>query len=580
MREFEIKDKFYLNKEEFRVISGAIHYFRVVPEYWRDRLEKLKASGCNTVETYVPWNMHERKKGCFNFSGMLNIKEFIKTAQDVGLWVIVRPSPYICAEFEFGGLPYWLLKDRNIRLREYDKVYLKHVKEYYDELFKILIPLQINNGGPIIMMQVENEYGSYGNDKRYLRALRDMMLDYGTVVPLVTSDGAWAPMQESGKIEGVFPTANFGSNPKTQFEGLKPYVNDGPLMCMEFWLGWFDAWGGKHHTRDAEDVGAQVKELLDMGGNLNIYMFHGGTNFGFTNGSNYGEKLTPDVASYDYDGPITEWGDLTPKYYAIKAAIAEHIEIPKVTFTTKIKKVSYGEISVEEKVSLFSCLDELSTCIQSTSPKSMEDLDQNFGYILYRSNIGRERHIDLSISQGRDRAQIFINENLKCTQFDKEIGEAIRLNLEKKDDNIVDILVENLGRVNYGKKLNEQRKGIIDGVIIDSYYHFGWNQYSLSLDNIENLSFKGEYKENTPSFYKFTLDVKDKGDTFINMDGWGKGCIFLNGFNLGRFWNIGPQKSLYIPAPLLKYGENEIIIFETEGINNNSIKFEDIPNLG
>ena len=299
----EIRDKFYLNGEPFQIISGGIHYFRILPEYWEDRLQKLKELGCNTVETYIPWNMHEPVKGKFDFygehvHGMLDVVSFVRTAQRLGLWVILRPSPYICAEWDFGGLPFWLLAGEEMDLRTSDERYLRHVRDYYDRLMPLLVPLQIDQGGPVLMLQVENEYGSFGNDKKYLESLRDMMRERGITVPLFASDGPDHNMLSNTKTEGIFPTANFGSGASKAFSILEEYTDGGPCMCTEFWIGWFDAWHDEvHHEGDTETAVKELENILELG-NVNIYMFEGGTNFSFMNGSNYSDHLTADVTSH------------------------------------------------------------------------------------------------------------------------------------------------------------------------------------------------------------------------------------------------------------------------------------------
>ena len=567
MHTFEIKDEFYIDGKPVKIISGGIHYFRIVPEYWRDRLEKLKAMGCNTVETYVPWNMHEPKKGQFNFSGMLDIESFIKTAQELGLYVIVRPSPYICAEWEFGGLPAWLLKEDGMRLRGCYEPYLKHVKEYYDRLFQILTPLQITKGGPVIMFQVENEYGYYGDDTNYLLTLMEYMKDAGVEVPYVTSDGPWGDALACGKVPGTLTTANFGSKVDAQFKVLRRYT-DGPLMCMEFWVGWFDSWGcGKHNHSDLEENKKDLDDALRLG-NINIYMFIGGTNFGFMNGSNYYDELTPDVTSYDYDAVLTEWGDITPKYEAFKEIISRYAEIPQVEFSTEIKKVAYGKCKETGRVSLFETLDDLAECVNSTYPLSMEKLDQNYGYTLYRSKLVKEKSVGkIKLIDANDRANVFVNQEHLITLYDRELlkEHSVECNSMTDGDNYIDVLVENMGRVNFGPKIEKQRKGVDGFIQVNGHAHFNWEHYALPLDNVDKIDFTKEYKEGVPAFYRYTFDAEESGDTFLDLEGFGKGCAFINGFNLGRFWEIGPQKRLYIPGPLIKKGENEIIVFETEG---------------
>lgn len=579
VNEFSIKEEFYLNDKKVKIISGAIHYFRVVPEYWRDRLEKLKAMGCNTVETYVPWNGHEPKKGEFNFEGIYDIAKFIKIAQELGLWVIVRPSPYICAEWEFGGLPAWLLKDENMRIRCNYEPFLQHIDDYFKVFFKEIASLQVNHGGPIIMMQVENEYGGYGNDKAYMRRVAEMMIEHGCVVPLITSDGPWHDMLENGSIKDLaFPTVNCGSGLKEHFNTLKEFNGGtGPLMVMEFWIGWFDAWGDpEHHTRDAESAAQELSDVLDVG-HVNFYMFHGGTNFGYMSGANYYEKLAPDTTSYDYDAPLSEWGDITPKYEAFKEVIGKHVDIPEVEFSTKIVKKDYGKVAVSDRVSLFATLDTISEPVYCDYTLPMEKLDQNNGYILYRSNIGPARKIeDFRLVNAMDRVHVYVNEELKFTKYDLEIPEKESFELVD-DENRLDILVENMGRVNYSIKMEEQRKGIRNGVVINGAYQSEWDHYTLPLDNLDQLDFTREFKEGSAGFHRFTLDVDEIGDTFIDCEGWGKGVVFVNGFNLGRFWEIGPQTRLYVPGPLLQVGKNEIILFETEGKYKDELVFTDKP---
>ena len=581
MGTFEIKDTFYLNGEPFQIISGAIHYFRIVPEYWKDRLEKLKAMGCNTVETYIPWNMHEPQKGHFHFDGMLDIEKFIQTAQDLGLYVILRPSPYICAEWEFGGLPAWLLAEDGMKLRVNYDPFLRHVYEYYDVLLKKIAAYQINFGGPVILMQIENEYGYYANDKDYLQLLKNKMTESGVVVPLVTSDGPFEANLKGGRLTGVLPTGNFGSKTEERFDELKKFTNGGPLMCTEFWVGWFDHWGNGGHMRgDLEQSVKDLDKMLELG-HVNIYMFEGGTNFGFMNGSNYYDELTPDVTSYDYDAVLTEDGQITEKYNRYKEVIQKYREIPEVHFSTKITRKAYGTLHVQDKVSLFSVINDLSTPVSNSFPQSMEQLGQNYGYILYHSTLHTENRIDkIRLWEANDRANIFINKKPVKILYDRELLEEQDLNIEFEQNSDFDILVENMGRVNFGPRMEHQRKGIAQCVQLDGHMHNHWLQYTLPLDNIEKVDFTKEYEKGLPGFYRFTLTVNEPADTFLAFDGWGKGCVFVNGFHIGRFWEIGPQKRLYIPAPLLKNGQNEIIVFETDGKSCDTITLMDEPDVG
>jgi len=581
MARFEIKDTFYLDGYSYKIISGAIHYFRTVPEYWRDRLEKCKAMGCNTVETYVPWNMHEPRKREFCFEGILDIEQFLKVAEEVGLYVIVRPSPYICAEWEFGGLPAWLLKEDGMRLRVNDAAFLREVEDYYSVLIPKLAKHQIENGGNIIMMQIENEYGYYANDKTYMEAMRTLMLKYGVTVPLVTSDGPFEESLNGGCVEGVLPTGNFGSRTEERFATLKKYTKGGPLMCTEFWVGWFDHWGNGGHMRgNLEESVKDLDKMLELG-HVNIYMFEGGTNFGFMNGSNYYDELTPDVTSYDYDAVLTEDGQITEKYRRYQEVIAKYTELPEVSFSTKIVRKAYGDIAVKDKVSLFSVLDDLSSPAESVQPKSMERLGQSYGYILYRSSLETEENIEkIRLWKANDRANIFVGEKPVLTLYDLELTKEHEVSVEFPKGENIDILVENMGRVNFGPRMEHQRKGIDQCVQINGHMHNHWKMYPLPLAHVEKVDFSKEYKENTPAFYRFEFEAEELGDTFLDFEGWGKGCVFVNGFNIGRFWEIGPQKRLYIPAPLLKQGSNEIIVFETEGKTRETITLREEPDVG
>ncbi|MCI8443071.1 MAG: beta-galactosidase [Provencibacterium sp.] len=577
----EIRDTFYLDGQPLQIISGAIHYFRVVPEYWQDRLEKLKALGCNTVETYIPWNMHEPKKGTFCFEGMLDVERFIRLAQELGLTVILRPSPYICAEWEFGGLPAWLLAEDGMKLRLSYPPFLQHVEDYYRVLMKRLVPLQADHGGPVILMQVENEYGSYATDRSYPAALREMMRRQGISVPLITSDGPATESLLAGKTEGALPTANFGSQAAERFSVLREHTQGGPLMCTEFWIGWFDHWGSGGHVKgNLEQSAKDLDELLRLG-HVNFYMFEGGTNFGFMNGSNYYDALTPDVTSYDYDAVLTEDGQITEKYRRYQQIIRKYREIPEVPLSADIRRKNYGKLPVQQKAGLFSMLEKLSGPAESIFPQSMERLGQSYGYILYRSLLETEEHIDkLRLRGANDRAQVFIDGRPAVTLYDRELLEEAELGVSFERGAVLDILVENMGRVNFGPRLEEQRKGIDQCVQLNGHMQNGWRQYPLPLDDIRRVDFSAPFSPGLPAFYRFTFEAQELGDTFLDFAGWGKGCAFVNGFNIGRFWEIGPQKRLYIPAPLLKQGENEIILFETEGKAAETIALCDEPDIG
>lgn len=584
-KSFEIDENFILNGEPFKIISGAVHYFRIVPEYWEHTLYNLKALGCNTVETYVPWNIHEPKEGSFNFDGLADLPAFIELAEEMGLYVILRPTPYVCAEWEFGGLPAWLLKDSSINVRTDDSKFIQKVDQYFEKLLKIVTPYQITNNGPILMMQLENEYGSYGNNKNYMREILDIMRKNNVNVPIFTSDGSWDTALEAGSLieEDILVTANFGSDSKVNLEKLEKFHNKynkkWPLMCMEFWDGWFNRWGDEIVKRDPKEFAEETRELLKIG-SLNFYMFQGGTNFGFMNSSSARKNEDfPQVTSYDYDALLTEWGEPTEKYYEVQKVIKDVCPEVKQMKPRTLPVTKIEDIPLTNKVSLHETLNNLAKPINKNYTKSMEDLGQNYGYILYRTKFKTEESAEkLKVVEASDRIHIFLNEEKVATQYKEEIGEEIILETTSEEQTL-DILVENLGRVNYGHKLiaPSQRKGIRSGVMLDHHYRSDWDHYLLPLENIEEIDFTKPWHEDTPAFYEFTFDQANKGDMFIDCSEFGKGVVFINGFNLGRFWNKGPVGYLYLPEPLLKPTNNKIIFFETEGIWSETLTLNDSP---
>ena len=585
MKRFEIGSSFYLDGQEFKILSGAIHYFRIQPEDWYHSLYNLKALGFNTVETYVPWNMHEPKKGQFDFQGILDIEKFLQIAQDLGLYAIVRPSPFICAEWEFGGMPAWLLTE-DMRIRSSDAPYLQAVADYYDELLPRLVPRLLDKGGNILMMQVENEYGSYGEDKDYLRAIRQMMLDRGLDCPLFTSDGPWRATLKAGTLieEDLFVTGNFGSKADYNFAQMQEFFDEHgkkwPLMCMEFWDGWFNRWKEPIIKRDPEELAQAVHEVLKQG-SINLYMFHGGTNFGFMNGcSARGVMDLPQVTSYDYDALLDEQGNPTPKYFAVQKMMETYYpEYPQMKPLIK-ESFELRDIALSEKVSLFEALPDLAQPVESLYPLKMEDLGQSYGYLLYRTEASWDADEEkIRVIDGRDRMQLFVDGKLMATQYQAEIGQDIFVAGEKKATHRIDILMENMGRVNYGHKFlaDTQRKGIRTGVCKDLHFLLNWEQYPLSFENIENIDFSKGWQPEQTAFYAFDFKMKALKDTYLDLSSFGKGLAFVNGVNIGRFWNVGPALSLYIPHSLLKEGHNRIIIFETEGEYEESINLVNQP---
>ncbi|NOR81935.1 MAG: beta-galactosidase [Ardenticatenales bacterium] len=571
--------RFVLNDQPFHILAGAMHYFRVLPEYWDDRLHKMRAMGLNTLETYVAWNLHEPQLGAFDFDAGLDLAAYIQKAAAHGLYAIVRPGPYICSEWEFGGLPAWLLREPDMRLRCMHRPYLDAVDRYFDALIPQLAPLQVTHGGPIIAMQIENEYGSYGNDKAYLRYLKDGLRTRGVQVPLFTSDGPTDEMLQGGTLPHILKTVNLGSRAETAFAKLREYQPGGPLMCAEFWNGWFDHWGEEHHTRSPEDAAETLAEILAAGASVSLYMFHGGTNWGFMNGANsYPGPYQATITSYDYDAPLNEAGDPTPKYLAFRDVIGQYDPLPDLPVPAPSPKMALGSVALSESVNLIDALDHLATPVQRPAPTSMESLGQNYGFVLYRTHISGPRpETELTIRGLRDRAQVFINDSF-IGVLERECPEKSLSFAVLPDGAKLEILVENMGRVNYGPELLD-RKGITEGVLLGQQYLFGWTIFPLPLDDLSGLNFAHSLTKDGPTFFRGIVNVKQACDTFLALPGWTKGVCWLNGFNLGRYWQRGPQKTFYVPAPLFQEGENEIVLFELHGTERHVVEFHDHPDL-
>ena len=574
----------WIDGKKVQIISGAIHYFRVPRELWRDRLEKLRMCGLNCLETYICWNLHEPQEGVFDFSGMLDLEAYIRLAQELGLFVIVRPAPYICAEWDNGGLPAWIMVKEGVEIRRMNAPFLDAVRNYYQMLMPKLAQLQIDNGGPIIAMQVENEYGSYGSDKKYLHSLRQMIRDAGITVPLFTADGPRELYLLGGTLDDSPVTLNFGTRALEYFELASKYRPDDPPFCMEFWDGWFDHWEEAHHTRSAESAAEELDDILRSGGNVNFYMFHGGTNFGFLNGANGipGEQYKPDITSYDYDAPLSESGDITEKYLKIQQVIKKYR--PDAPFGTpeSSRKIGYGKIDVTECCSLYDCLQDISVPVNSVSVKSMEELGQNFGFINYRARLQGPQRAWLNLWEVKDRALVYVNGKHVFTYYRNDPGnQSPEFDIPAEGAQL-DILVENMGRVNYGPAVGKDFKGICSGVTHVYQQIFDWQIFPLPLDQrqlsgIPFQKFVRTYK-NIPAFYRATLEIQDVADTFIRFPGV-KGIVWVNGHNLGRYWNLGPGNTMYVPAPFLQRGSNEIVVFETEHLSKPYIYFVEKPSL-
>ncbi|MFC1408246.1 beta-galactosidase family protein [Streptacidiphilus sp. N1-12] len=560
-------DGFLRDGRPHRIVSAAIHYFRVHPGLWRDRLLRLRAMGVNTVETYVAWNVHEPAPGRHDFAGAQDVAAFLRTAADLGLDVIVRPGPYICAEWEFGGLPGWLLADPLLKPRRSEPRYLAAVDAWFDVLLPVLLPLLHSNGGPIVAMQVENEYGSYGNDTDYLAYLRDGLLRRGADCLLFTADGAADGFQLGGRLPGVLSTGTFGSRPDSSLATLRRHQPSGPLVCMEYWHGWFDHWGEPHHTREPKEAAQVLDRLLAEGASVNVYMGHGGTNFGWWNGANHDQgRYQPTVTSYDYDAPVGEAGELTEKFHLFREVIERHTGPVRHPLPAPLPRLAPRSAVRGERAGLLESLDALSVPRRRTDPEPMEALGQSLGLIHYRTRLrGPLEYAELAIDGLGDRAQVFLDgAELGVLHRDRPLR-TLGLTVPARGA-VLDVLVENQGRVNYGPRLTD-RKGISGGVRLDHQYQFGWEIRPLPLDDLSALDWSGREDPGAepapgPAFHRITLDLDAPADGFLALPGWTKGVVWLNGFALGRYWETGPQRTLYAPGPLWRPGRNELVVLE------------------
>lgn len=565
-------DQFLLDGKPFRIFSGEMHYNRIPKEYWKDRLTKLKAAGLNTVCTYVFWNEHEPVPGKFNFTGNLNIAEYIRLAHSLGLKVLLRPGPYVCSEWDLGGLPAWLLKQPDIKLRCMDKNYMAAVERYILRLGEELKDLQITYGGPIIMVQVENEYGSYGNDKEYLIELKKIIRKAGFDLELFTSDGPAHYLLESGTLDDVVPVVNFGGNPKNAFEELDKFRSNIPHMCGEFWCGWFTHWRDeKWGSADWDRQKNELQWMLENNKSFNLYMFHGGTNFGFYAGANYSDKYEPDVTSYDYDSPLDEAGRPTQKYWDIREMLSRYqpegtklIDVPD-----EIKFIEIPSIKLTQSANLFSNLPE---AIKSVQPKPMEAFDQNLGFILYRTKLIGPNSGTLKVTDLNDYGLVYVDGKFIGTIDRTKKENSIVLPKTEVDNPVLEILIEGMGRINFGQQLID-RKGITDRVTLGGVTLMKWEVFTFPMDDgyLSKINYNDNDTISAPKFFKGFFKLNKTGDTFFDMGKWQKGVVWVNGHNLGRFWNVGPQQRLYCPAPWLKKGENEIIVFELHGKNGEDI---------
>ncbi|MCE9400998.1 beta-galactosidase [Bacteroides fragilis] len=571
------KSTFLLNGKPFTVKAAELHYTRIPAPYWEHRIEMCKALGMNTICLYVFWNIHEQTEGQFDFIGQNDIAAFCRLAQKHGMYVIVRPGPYVCAEWEMGGLPWWLLKKKDIVLRTLDPYFMERTAIFMKEVGKQLAPLQITRGGNIIMVQVENEYGAYAVDKPYVSAIRDIVKSAGfTEVPLFQCD--WSSTFDRNGLDDLLWTINFGTgaNIEQQFKRLKEARPETPLMCSEFWSGWFDHWGRKHETRPAKSMVQGIKDMLDRNISFSLYMAHGGTTFGHWGGAN-NPSYSAMCSSYDYDAPISEPGWTTDKYFQLRDLLRNYLpageqlpEIPEAFPVIEIPEVEFTQIAP-----LFSNLPEAK---ESMDIQPMEAFDQGWGTILYRTTLQEpvENGTTMKITEVHDWAQVFADGKL-LARLDRRRGEfALQLPVLKKGTRI-DILVEAMGRVNFDESIHD-RKGITEKVELvrgkQSAELKNWTVYSFPVDYsfVQDKRYKNGTAQTMPAYYRTTFRLDKVGDTFLDMSTWGKGMVWVNGLAIGRFWEIGPQQTLFMPGCWLKEGENEIIVLDLKGPEKASIR--------
>lgn len=562
-----------LDNKPFKLRSGTIHYFRVHPDSWYDRLAKLKACGLNTVETYIAWNIHEPTEGNFVFDGGADFIRFIEIATELGLYVIVRPGPFICAEWEMGGFPAWISKVENISLRHFNKPYLEKVDAYFDKIIPMLVPYLSTNGGNIIAMQVENEHGGYKEpDSPYMQYLKDGLIKRGVDVLLFTSDGTWDNCLADGAIPDILMTANFGSRYKECFAKVDALRPNSPKICMEFWNGWFDFWGDPHHTRETQSIIDELEGIIKDNGHFNIYMFCGGTNFGFMNGSNYNESFYSITTSYDYGATLTEDGSITDMYTQIRELLKKYDGVNPPPVPENSKKSAYGKVSLSRKISLFDAPEKFGKELKSENPLTMEDCDDYYGYILYRTDVSGYEGI-LDIGTPHDRAMVYGDG--KYLGVIERGGVCDEINI--KDISNLSILVENTGRINYGPKILE-KKGLVEKVKIGEKEVKNFIMNTIPMNDMYNLS-KTDKALSGPAVYTAEFDADNVCDTFVNPIGFTKGIIEINGFNLGRYYKKGPQQTLYVPAGVLKKGTNKIAVFDLYQSENPVLEFVAEPVL-
>lgn len=564
------ENQFWLDNRPFQIISGEIHPSRIPSEYWRHRIQMVKAMGCNTIACYVMWNYHESESGTFDFqTGNKNLEKFIQTVHDEGMFLLFRPGPYTCAEWDFGGLPAYLLSIPDIKIRCMDPRYIKAVEGYVSQLAPIIKKYEINNGGPIIMLQLENEYGSYGNDRNYMKWLHDLWVDKGINIPFYTADGATPYMLEAG----TYPGTAIGLDPATSQahfdEALKVHP-DASVFCSELYPGWLTHWREQWRRTPVDKIVDNVKWLMDNGKSFNYYVAHGGTNFGFWAGANSSspEHYVPDVTSYDYDAPINEMGQATPKYMALRELAQKYSKKSLAPIPAPIPTITFPATGTQRYTSVW---DNLPVAQKLVQPVPMEILKQYEGLILYRTKLIGHKSGKLRIDELHDYATVFLNGRY-IGSIDRSLGQnAITLPVSNVENPVLDILVESMGRINFAAQMID-RKGITDRVTLNGMTLMNWEAFSIPMSSEYISGLKKSDTVRPGMFFKTTLQLNEVGDCYIDMKDFTKGIVYVNGHNLGRYWNVGPQFRLYCPGVWLKKGDNDIVIFDMHQIEPGIIK--------
>lgn len=567
---FEIgADHFLLDGKPHRILSGAIHYFRVHPDQWADRIRKARLMGLNTIETYVAWNVHEPRRGEWDESGGRDLGRFLDLVAAEGMHAIVRPGPYICAEWTNGGLPVWLTATPGIGLRRSEPQYLEALTAYLERVYAILAPRQVHRGGPLVLVQIENEYGAYGADKEYLAQLVRITRDAGIEVPLTTVDQPQPRMLRDGGLPGLHVTGSFGSRAAERLATLREHQPTGPLMCSEFWDGWFDWWGGVHHTTSVADAAAELDALLAAGASVNIYMFHGGTNFGLTAGANHKGRYRPITTSYDYDAPLDEAGSPTEKYFAFRDVIARYGDVPEEV-PAPVQDAPTFEVPLAPAGSV-----RASSGVRGEHPLSFDELGPEVALAAYEAPLPGAGV--LAFGDVRDHARVFVDDVAVGTVSRTEHERAVAVPPGSR----VRVLVEELGRVNYDARLGEA-KGLIGAATLDGEPIVGWTASPIDAPGLHALAAPGAPVDPGADVALFCADVDldETADLFLSTDGWGRGYAFANGFLLGRYWRNGPQRTLYVPGSALRRGANRIVIAELEGLRPEALRFVPRSMLG